>query len=811
MRFWLRWSWRDLRVRWVQVAAIAAIVALGSGVYSGLSSTSTWRKQSYDASYERLNMYDLRVSLGTGSFIPPAALIGTVRSIPHSRWIDAVQARLILPTEVAVRNGDRTVLVPGRIVGYQLVSAKATIAATSVEAGRNLVPADSGRPVVTLDAHFAKHYSLPPRGTLRLGQQEGVRYVGQVLQPEYFIVTGKQGNPFAEATFAVVFTSLASAQNLTNHADSANDAVVTLAPGASSKVVQSELTAQFQKLFPNVGTSVTRVTDEAVRRQLYTSIGADQKLYTVFALLILAGAALTAFNLTSRMVEAQRREIGIGMALGTPPAKIAIRPLLVGGQVAVLGAVFGIGVGLILDAGMAVLLRDYLPLPVWTTTFQPAIFFRGAALGLVLPFLATVYPVWRAVRVQPVDAIRISYLRPSSRIATFVLRMPLPGKSLAQMPLRNVLRAPRRTVLTLTGIAAAITVLIGVTGMTDSFAATIDNARKAVLYQNPNRLSVGLDGFYPVSSPQVQAVAGSRLVGSSSPGLEIGGSLRKGGTSIDTLLELISFDRPIWVPPLTEGTLDSSSPAVVISQKAATDLHVSVNGTVILRHPRREGLTSYGFVNSPVRVSGIDPLPTRYIAFMDIRFAGIMNLQGITNIVTVVPARGISTTTAQNGLARLSGVSSVQPLSSFTDTVQQALAERLNVLKLVELVVLLLALLIAFNSTSIGYDERAREQATMFAFGLPVRTVITMAVAESLVIGVLGTLVGIAAGRILLSWLVSGLLASIVPEFSITQSVSGTTILAALGLGVLAVSVAPVLASRKQLRMDVPATLRVVE
>ncbi len=51
---WLRWSLRDLRARWVQVCAIAFIIAIGTGLYAGLSSTSQWRRVSYDASYRQL-------------------------------------------------------------------------------------------------------------------------------------------------------------------------------------------------------------------------------------------------------------------------------------------------------------------------------------------------------------------------------------------------------------------------------------------------------------------------------------------------------------------------------------------------------------------------------------------------------------------------------------------------------------------------------------------------------------------------------------------------------------------------------------
>ena len=77
MKMLLRWSWRDLRSRWVQVAAIAFIIALGSGTYSGLSSTSAWRRISYDASFRQLKMHDLRVSLSEGSYVDAAALRAT--------------------------------------------------------------------------------------------------------------------------------------------------------------------------------------------------------------------------------------------------------------------------------------------------------------------------------------------------------------------------------------------------------------------------------------------------------------------------------------------------------------------------------------------------------------------------------------------------------------------------------------------------------------------------------------------------------------------------------------------------------------
>lgn len=66
-RFWLRWSLRDLRSRWMLVVAIALVIAIGTGMFTGLGSLETWRTRSNDESFARLNAHDLKVTLAEGS------------------------------------------------------------------------------------------------------------------------------------------------------------------------------------------------------------------------------------------------------------------------------------------------------------------------------------------------------------------------------------------------------------------------------------------------------------------------------------------------------------------------------------------------------------------------------------------------------------------------------------------------------------------------------------------------------------------------------------------------------------------------
>ena len=259
--------------------------------------------------------------------------------------------------------------------------------------------------------------------------------------------------------------------------------------------------------------TVKQAADDDAYRVLYDDIQGDQQFWNILAALILAGAAFGAFNLASRMVESQRREIGIGMAMGWSRQRLAVRPLLVGAQIAFAGAALGVVMTFVVMAAIRPVYESMLPLPVWRTPWQPGMFVRGAAIGFVLPFLATAWPVWRAVRVMPVDAITTTHASARSGLAPLLRRLRWPVSAFRRMPLGNVLRAPRRTLLTALGIGAAIATLVVVLGMLDSFSVTMDRNKSEVLGAHPDRVYATLDGFVPEDGPVFTALAAADAVG----------------------------------------------------------------------------------------------------------------------------------------------------------------------------------------------------------------------------------------------------------------------------------------------------------
>jgi len=183
----------------------------------------------------------------------------------------------------------------------------------------------------------------------------------------------------------------------------------------------------------------------------------------------------------------------------------------------------------------------------------------------------------------------------------------------------------------------------------------------------------------------------------------------------------------------------------------------------------------------------------------------------MTNLLTVLPSPGHTTADLQRALLHVTHVASAQSVRAVTDGLRSSLDQFTGILNVAAAVALLLVFLIAFNTASIGTDERAREHATMMAFGLPVRTVLGLITIESLLVGALGTVIGLGAGYGLLAWLTATTIASVMPEIGVTAALSTGTVAAALLLGSGAVAAAPLFTLRRLRRTDVPSTLRVAE
>jgi putative ABC transport system permease protein len=257
--------------------------------------------------------------------------------------------------------------------------------------------------------------------------------------------------------------------------------------------------------------------------------------------------------------------------------------------------------------------------------------------------------------------------------------------------------------------------------------------------------------------------------------------------------------------------LESGSNGLILAEVAADDLGVEVGDSLIVTVPVRSGASTFSFVEADLVVAGLHESPIRFNAYMDDAALSLLGADGLANLVYANPAPGFSSGDVQRELFNLEAVGSVQKATATSDDLDELMAQFVGILQAVAFFVLLLAVLMAFNSASISFEERQREHATMFAYGVRVRKALRMAVVENLTIGIIATLLGFGGGLWMLWWVVNITAAETMPDIGLLVELSPATLVTVIVLGIAAVALAPLFTARRMRRMDLPGTLRVME
>ena len=540
LRFWLRWSLRDLRQRWVLVLTLAVVLALATGVSAGLGSMETWRLRSNDTSFARLRMHDLRVTLTAEGSVEAGALATAAAAIPHSGLIAATQERLIVPTQVDASGTDGSVLVPGKLVGIPLAGADSGIDTRFTQKGRDLRPSDAGKAVAVVEGNFGEYHGLPIPTGARIAGGQRLRVVGQVLQPEQFLVTRTGADFGAEAGYAVLYTSLATVQSLSGRQGQVNELVLTLTPGAGPDIVEAELRESIAQRLSGVGVTFTRKADEDVHRILYEDARSDQRWSTSSpgcssqvprsppSTSSPGWSSRNGARSASAWHSASRRPGSRSARSSSPPRSRCSASWA------------GSGSGWSSTSSSAAPSRTSSRSPSGRLRSFRASTRAPLYSDLAVPLLAAAYPVARAVRVRPVDAIRVGSLTAAGAgLAPVLERLPLPGSSLAKMPFRNLARTPRRTLMSLLGIAAVITILVALAGVFDSFNRALAASHDEALYGNRQRMTATLATITPTTGPVVQAIVSSPAVAAAAPTLVLPVTLRSKRAAFEATLQLL--------------------------------------------------------------------------------------------------------------------------------------------------------------------------------------------------------------------------------------------------------------------------------
>ncbi len=156
-----------------------------------------------------------------------------------------------------------------------------------------------------------------------------------------------------------------------------------------------------------------------VNRNWYDAVQIEKRLMGIILTLIVAVAA---FNLVSTLVMTvtdKRADIAILRTLGASPRSIMGIFMVQGAVAGVIGTLAGVSLGLLVAFNIDTIVpaiehllgTTFLPGSVYLISRMPSQPLASdivpiAVVSLVLAFLATIYPSWRASRVNPAEALR---------------------------------------------------------------------------------------------------------------------------------------------------------------------------------------------------------------------------------------------------------------------------------------------------------------------------------------------------------------------------------------------------------------------
>ncbi len=787
-----RLSFRGLVARKVRLALTALAVVLGVCFVSGTYVLTDTLKHSFDRVFAQTAVGVDAVVRTRAPFNSnnvsrvrlPAGLIGLVR---ETDGVAAAEGIIQGPAQFVARDGKGAIDTGGApSIGISWDSAN-HVSPLRVAEGR--APVQGGE--VAMDAATAKRGGFRVGETVRVlltGPAQRQRLVGTFCFASQCDLGGAAFAAFDVRTAQHAFTS----PNAYDFID------VRARPG----VPPSQMIRSLQAALPGYEITDARTVAKETGQQVHDAFGFLNDALLGFASIGVFVGAFIIFNTFTILVQQRTRELGLLRALGARGGQV-MRSVIA--EAAVVGVIASV-IGLVLGIGLAeVLLRVVeslgLHIPPGNTVLLQRTFIAAFVVGITVTVASAVYPALRAARVPPVAAIndygpRVTvpslvrrtivgtvvllaglgllvfglvrhYSQVISRmevvglgaIITFLgvaVLSPVLARPLARMlgwPILralgvtgtlargNAMRNPRRTAATASALTIGLSLVCLVAIFAASAKASLHNALDTGVRADYILSSQQFAGFSPVAAQRIRQQPAVRdVVALRFDDAQIGNNTET-MTGIDAsgLAGVINLG-------MVSGTTRLGADDVLIHETEASGYHVSTGSTLMIWFPRTgpEPFHVAGVYRNDHFTGGI---PVKFMVSrttFETNFG--TNQQDTLVYVGAAPGRqAAAKTQIERVLTEFPNVSVKTP-AGFQRQQEQTINLFLSVLIALLLLSEVIAILGIVNTLALSVFERTHELGLLRAVGMTRRQVRRMVRAESVIISVIGGLLGIAVG-----------------------------------------------------------------
>jgi putative ABC transport system permease protein len=450
---------RDLWQLRAQVAAIVAVIAAGVAVFHAMMGAYDSVAGARADFYARYRMPDVFAHVSR-------APRSVARELEAIAGVAEVRPRVVVDVGAEVPGVDEPATL-------HLVSMPRAGALAGVLLRRGVPPLRPDEVVVNEVFAEANHLELGAALGVTLHQQRRVlRVVGVGVSPE-FVMQVRAGDLLPDnRRYGVAWMEEAALATQADMAGAFNDLVVQLAPDARV----AEVISRMDERLAAYGTLGAQdrydgsLSDHILGDKLRNLHAVARVVPGIF----LAVAAFLLNVVLGRLVATQRVQIGTLKAFGMSDLRVGAHYLQLTLLIVGLGAIAGAALGARLGGAMTDLYRTYYRFPDLAFRADPSTLITAVGVAVLAGSAGALSAVRRATALPPAEAMRPE---PPPAFRASIVDHPAARRALstaARMVVRNLLRRPGRTALSIAAMALAAAIVVLTRGVLDTLEVLTD-------------------------------------------------------------------------------------------------------------------------------------------------------------------------------------------------------------------------------------------------------------------------------------------------------------------------------------------------
>jgi putative ABC transport system permease protein len=444
--------------------------------------------------------------------------------------------------------------------------------------------------------------------------------------------------------------------------------------------------------------------------------------------------------------------------------------------VGIAGSITGVIAGHLLANWLTENYVKQLNIPIIEIEAHWGALIAGLAVGILIPLLSGLLPAWATTRIQPAEAMRPPAPRTGNRFLMKGLMYLLrPFPYFIKMPVRNIFRNFRRSLFMATGVASAVILVL----VAMSFVDMVDEAfsRQFGEIQRYDAM-IHLQGRGAASN--VSYIASMKGVSAAEPVLEAPYRIRYGDKKVDTSIMGLPQNSAMYHLVTQEGEpVDVSHDGILLPFSFKERLGAKPGDML-----RLEPLV--GTVGETDK--RLDGYVWSYMggrAFLPFREAQKLQRDYGAATGVMVTFQGTPDEELLKKIYHMPQVASVELSADFRKMMDEMMGFFWIMIGFMLMMGASLGAAIIFNGVTVNIMQRTREMATMRAVGLGDRMLTSMISLENILIGMLGVLAGIPAGRYVSEAFFNAMSTSAEDVISMTLTLSMRSYIIACGLALV--------------------------